>query len=102
MIVSRLCKLCGHVEAVVHANAMILVPQCVEKRHYTRLQRGKTHLGILLWCWVVPKVERISKTIVTKGITLETIAFLFVCNSLFVGMPSLKSNCLLVNGDFST
>jgi hypothetical protein len=70
----------------------------VKQEKDSGVQGGTLLLEIFLGSSNISKVERVSVPILTDEVSLETISFFLVANSLLVLMSSLKANSLLITG----
>jgi hypothetical protein len=91
------CKSCQNVQ-VVQANYVIFAWKMVKQEKDSGVQGGTLLLEIFLGSSNISKVERVSVPILTDEVSLETISFFLVANSLLVLMSSLKANSLLITG----
>jgi len=86
------CKSCQNAQAV-QANYIVIAWKLGEQEKDSGVQGGTLLLEIFLGSSNVSKVP-----ILTDAVSLETISYFLVANSLFVLMSSLKANSLLITG----
>jgi hypothetical protein len=95
------CKSCQNLQ-VIQANHVVLAWKQAEQEKNSGMQRGTLLLQTFLGSSNILKVEGVSITILIDAVSLETISFFLVANSLFVLMSSLKANSLLITGKMFT